>query len=199
ASTTGTVYLGAKTTDARVPIGGSVRIGRCPLRFVPRAGAPAESDRVELNGLIGQSPATRRMFATIEKLGPTDSTVLIRGESGTGKDSVARALHALSTRAKQPYVVFSCGAVNPNLIESELFGHAKGALTGADRPRAGAIETAGQGTLLLDEVSALPLELQPKLLRVLESREYQRVGDGQVRHADMRVLASSQVDLDAEV
>jgi len=198
-SRNGTVYLGAKISDARVPVGGSVRVGRCTLRFVPRAAQPALSARAELGGLIGASPAARRMFAAIEKLGPADSTVLVRGESGTGKDSVARVLHALSPRAKQPYVVFSCGAVNPNLIESELFGHVKGAFTGADRARVGAVEAAGAGTLLLDEVSALPLELQPKLLRVLESREFQRVGDGQVRRAEMRVLASTQVDLDAEV
>jgi DNA-binding NtrC family response regulator len=197
-SRNGTVYLGAKISDARVPIGGSVKIGRCTLRFVPQRAQPKESERGELVGLLGQSPAARRMFAAIEKLGPSDSTVLIRGESGTGKDSVARVLHALSARAKQPYVVFSCGAVNANLIESELFGHAKGAFTGANRVRVGAVEAAGTGTLLLDEVSALPLELQPKLLRVLESREFQRVGDGQVRRAEMRVLASSQVDLDAE-
>ncbi|MBK7861530.1 MAG: sigma 54-dependent Fis family transcriptional regulator [Archangiaceae bacterium] len=198
-SRNGTVYLGAKISDARVPIGGSVRIGRCTLRFAPQRAQPQESRSTELHGLLGASPAARRMFAQLEKLGPSDATVLIRGESGTGKDSVARVLHALSPRARQPYQVFSCGAVNPNLIESELFGHARGAFTGADRLRVGAVEAAGQGTLLLDEVGALPLELQPKLLRVLESREFQRVGDGQVRRAEMRVLASSQVDLDAEV
>jgi DNA-binding NtrC family response regulator len=198
-SRNGTEYLGAKISDARVPIGGSVRIGRCTLRFLPRAAQAPESARAELGGLLGSSPAARRMFAAIEKLGPSDSTVLIHGESGTGKDSVARELHALSPRAKQPFVVFVCAAVNPNLIESELFGHAKGAFTGADRIRVGDVEAVGAGTLLLDEVAALPLELQPKLLRVLESREFQRVGDGQVRRAEMRVLASTQADLEAEV
>lgn len=196
-SRNGTLYLGAKISDARVPVGGAVKVGRCTLRFAPRREQAAE--RPELGGLIGQSPAARRMFALIEKLGPSDSTVLLRGESGTGKDSVARVLHALSPRAKSPYVVFSCGAVNPNLIESELFGHAKGAFTGADRVRVGAVEQAGQGTLLLDEVSALPLELQPKLLRVLESRQFQRLGEGTVRQAEMRVLASTQAELEAEV
>lgn len=115
-SRNGTQYLGAKISDARVPVGGSVKVGRCTLRFVPRKAQAPEAP--ELGGLIGRSPAARRMFAQLQKLGPTDSTVLIRGESGTGKDSVARVLHALSGRASKPYVVFSCGAVNPNLIES---------------------------------------------------------------------------------
>ncbi len=198
-SKNGTQYLGARIAAARVPLGGSVRIGRCTLRFSPRAAQPALSPREELGGLIGTSPPARRLFALLEKLGPSDTTVLIRGESGTGKDSVARVLHSLSKRAAQPYVVLSCGAVNPNLIESELFGHVKGAFTGADRARIGAFETAGAGTLMLDDISALPLELQPKLLRVLESRELNRVGDGQVRRVEMRVLASTQTDLDAEV
>jgi DNA-binding NtrC family response regulator len=198
-SRNGTQYLGAKILQARVPLGGSVKLGRSTLRFMPvKADAP-QSERDELFGLIGRSPPARRLFAQLERVGPTDATVLIRGQSGTGKDAAARALHALSPRAQEPFIIFSCGAVNPNLIESELFGHTRGAFTGADRARIGAIEAAGAGTLLLDDVLALPLDLQPKLLRVLESREYTRVGDSNARQAKMRVVASAQSDVQLAV
>jgi DNA-binding NtrC family response regulator len=198
-SRNGTVYLGAKISEARVPLGGSVKVGRSTLRFLPLQADAPQSTRSRLEGLIGESPAARALFAQLERVAPTDATVLICGASGTGKDAAARAVHTLSARAKEPYVVFSCGAVNPNLIESELFGHARGAFTGADRARVGAVESVQGGTLLLEEISALPLELQPKLLRVLESHEFSRIGEGQVRTARMRVLASTQADLAAEV
>ncbi len=198
-SRNGTTYLGARIEQARVPLGGSVRIGRTTLRFSPLAPEVPPSEREELCGLIGRSLPMRRLFTLVEKLARSDATVLVRGESGTGKDAVARAIHQLSDRASSPFVVFECAAVNPNLVESELFGHARGAFTGADRARAGAVEAATGGTLYLDEVGALPLELQPKLLRVLESREFRRVGENLPRKTSMRVVASTHKDLEAEV
>src|SRR5207253_442111 len=137
-SRNGTVYLGAKISQARVPVGGSVRVGRSTLRFLPLQPEAPQSPHTRLEGMIGESPAARALFAQLEKVAATDATVLICGESGTGKDEAARAIHALSPRARQRFEVFSCGAVNPNLIESELFGHARGAFTGADRARVGA-------------------------------------------------------------
>jgi DNA-binding NtrC family response regulator len=198
-SRNGTVYLGAKIRDARVPVGGSVKLGRSTLRFLPMQAEAPLSERTELFGMVGRSAAARRLFAQLERIGPTDATVLIQGASGTGKDAAARALHALSPRAKEPFIVVALGSVNPNLIESELFGHARGAFTGADRVRVGAFESAGAGTLVLDGVSELPVELQAKLLRVLEARELTRVGENVVRPVRARVLASSQAQLADEV
>jgi len=196
-SRNGTTYLGAKIEEARVPVGGSVRVGRTVLRFTPVTQPAPVSVREQLHYLIGRSLGMQRLFALLEKLGPQESTVLIRGETGSGKDAVARTLHALSPRAQGPFVVFDCGAVNANLIESELFGHAKGAYTGADRTRAGAIESAHGGTLFLDEIGELPLELQPKLLRVLEAREFRRVGEDVPRKANVRVVSATHRDLEA--
>jgi len=198
-SRNGTTYLGAKIEEARVPIGGSVRIGRTVLRFTPTTLPAPISGREQLHSLIGRSLSMQRLFALLEKLGPQESTVLIRGETGSGKDAVARTLHALSPRTQSPFVVFDCGAVNSNLIESELFGHAKGAFTGAERTRAGAIESAFGGTLFLDEIGELPLELQPKLLRVLESREFRRVGEDIARKANVRVVSATHRNLEAAV
>ena len=198
-SRNGTFYLKARIEQARVPVGGSVRMGRTVIRFTPVAASVESSERDELNGLFGKTLSMRRLFARLERLGPADSAVLIRGESGVGKEAAARCLHHLSPRVSKPFVVFECAAANPNLIESELFGHVRGAFTGADRTRAGAIETAGDGTLLLDEIGSLPLELQPKLLRVLDTREYKRLGDSAPRRASARVLATTQHDLKTEI
>ena len=132
-------------------------------------------------------------------MGPTEASVLVCGETGTGKDSVARALHQLSSRSVGPFVVFDCAAVSPNLVESELFGHIKGAFTGADKARAGAMEQAEGGTLFLDEIGELPLELQPKLLRMLSAKEVRRVGGEHSRPTSVRVLAATHRDLASEV
>jgi DNA-binding NtrC family response regulator len=198
-SRNGTFYLGARVDQVLVPLGGSIRLGRTVIDLLP-PGAPAVlSTRESMSGLVGRSVAMRALFAQLEKLAPGGTSVLLQGETGTGKTAVARALHDLSPRAKEPFVVVDCGALSPQLIESELFGHAKGAFTGADKPRAGAVEAASQGTLFLDEVAELPLELQPKLLRVLDGGDFRRVGENLPRKARCLVHAATHRELEAAV
>jgi transcriptional regulator with GAF, ATPase, and Fis domain len=139
------------------------------------------------------------VFAMLERVAPTDTTLLVEGETGTGKELVAEGVHEESQRSSGPFVVFDCSAVSPTLIESELFGHVRGAFTGAIGDRAGAFEAADGGTLFLDEIGELPLDLQPKLLRVLERREVRRVGSNQVRRADVRIIAATNRSLAREV
>ncbi len=140
---------------------------------------------------IGGSAVMRNLFAMLEKVAPTDLTVLLEGESGTGKDVLARALHGRSKRADEPMVVVDCGAIPPTLVESELFGHERGAFTGADQARKGFFEEANGGTLFLDEVGELPLEMQPKLLRALEAREVKPIGARAPRPIDVRIVAAT--------
>jgi DNA-binding NtrC family response regulator len=149
--------------------------------------------------MIGSSPAMQAVYDRVTRVAPTDATVLVTGESGTGKELVAETVHRLSRRAHRPFVAINCGAIAANLIESELFGHERGAFTGADRQRKGVFERAHQGTLFLDEVSEMPLELQVKLLRVLESGTFTRVGGEKPLSSDVRVVAASNRDLDALV
>jgi DNA-binding NtrC family response regulator len=198
-SRNGTRYLGAKIATATVPVGGAIQVGKTTVRFQPVAEAAASSELESLHGLVGRSPAMRRVFALLQKAARQEVTVLLRGETGTGKGAAARALHQESPRAAGPFVVFDCAAVQSNLMESALFGHRKGAFTGADKDRAGALEVAAHGTLFLDEVGELPIELQPKLLRVLESREFQRLGDSVVRRADVRVVAATHRNLTEDI
>ena len=196
-----------------------VRIGSAKIKqalvepgTVVRAGEVELAIRLELKGIevppssgasfglaLGQSLPMRRIFGLLERIAPTNATVLFTGETGTGKDILARSVHQASPRAKEPFEVVDCGAVTQSLIESELFGHERGAFTGAVAARAGAFERASGGTLFLDEVGELPLELQPKLLRVLEAREFRRVGGNKVLHADVRVIAATTRDLQREV
>ena len=197
-STNGTRFLGAKIREARVPIGGEVQLGRSTLRIRLKRDEVL-SETTELAGVRGKSAAMRRLFGQMEKLAAGDASVLILGETGVGKGTVARALHQISPRAKRPFVVFDCGAVNPNLIEAAVFGHVKGAFTGADANRAGALEQALDGTLLLDEVGELPLELQPKLLRALDAREFSRVGENVRRTVRCRFFSATNRDLEAGV
>jgi DNA-binding NtrC family response regulator len=159
------------------------------------------SDKDTLGELVGGSLRMREIYGLIERIAPTDATVLIEGETGTGKDLLARTIHALSRRGKSPFVVVDCGAVAGNLIESELFGHEKGAFTGASSMRQGAFELAGTsgGTLFLDELGELPVDLQPKLLRVIEQREIRRVGGNRTIKVDIRVIAATKQDLAREV
>src|SRR5687768_8796334 len=149
--------------------------------------------------MVGRSRVMREIFGLVERIAPTDATVLIEGETGTGKDMIARTLHQLSPRNPHPFIVVDCGAVAGTLIESELFGHEKGAFTGAVAARQGAFELASGGTVFLDELGELSLDLQPKLLRVLEQRELRRVGGNKTIKVDLRVIAATRKDLRSEV
>jgi DNA-binding NtrC family response regulator len=162
---------------------------------------PAEEDHDAAGGgspfpgLIGRSSAMERIFRLIENLEHSEATVLLTGASGTGKEVLARAIHAHSPRRSGPFIGVNCGALPGELLESELFGHVRGAFTGAVRERAGRFEIAAGGTLFLDEVADLPLHLQVKLLRVLQERTFERVGESQSRHTDARIVAATNVDL----
>ncbi|MSR59396.1 MAG: sigma-54-dependent Fis family transcriptional regulator [Planctomycetaceae bacterium] len=145
--------------------------------------------------IVGDAPSMERVKKIIERIAPTDSNVLILGETGTGKELVARRIHQLSRRAGMPFVAVNCGALAENLVESELFGHRKGAFTGADTPRKGLIEVANGGTLFLDELGELDKGMQVKLLRVLESGEVRRVGENDAFHVDIRVVCATNRDL----
>ncbi|MBC7625603.1 MAG: sigma-54-dependent Fis family transcriptional regulator [Aeromicrobium sp.] len=151
------------------------------------------------HSLIGDSPAMRSLRSQIDLYASSTFPALIEGESGSGKELVAAALHYLSPRAKLPFLALNCGAISANLVEPTLFGYSKGAFTGAAANKAGYFEDAGDGTLFLDEIGELPLDLQPKLLRVLENGDFQRVGDTQSRHSKARIVAATNRDLRAEV
>ena len=157
--------------------------------------APAPDNRDI--GIIGSSPLMQALFSKIRKVAPADANVLIHGESGTGKELVARALHNLSARAGAPMICVNCAAIPETLIESELFGHEKGAFTGADKARAGLVEAADGGTLFLDEIGELPLEAQARLLRVLQESEIRRVGSTRSQKVDIRLIAATHRDLKA--
>ncbi|RTK96070.1 MAG: sigma-54-dependent Fis family transcriptional regulator [Neisseriaceae bacterium] len=164
------------------------------LQAEARSSVPAQADLA----LVGQSLPIQRLRSQIRQFAPAPFPVLIEGESGTGKELVARAIHAASPLAEQPYLVFNCAAIAPTLVESTLFGHARGAFTGASNARAGYFEDAGNGTLFLDEIGELPLEMQSKLLRVLENGDFQRVGETQIRYSKARVVAATNRDLREE-
>ncbi len=159
-----------------------------------KAGKSAPADNQDI-GIIGSSPAMLALFGKIRKVAPADANVLIHGESGTGKELVARALHNLSARASAPMICVNCAAIPETLIESELFGHEKGAFTGADKARAGLVEAADGGTLFLDEIGELPLEAQARLLRVLQESEIRRVGSTQSQKVNIRLIAATHRDL----
>ena len=157
------------------------------------------SDRYRFGHIIGKSEAMRKVFELIATISPSDSTVLICGETGTGKEMVAHAIHAKSPRKKGPFVMVSCAALSRELLESELFGHEKGAFTGAIRDKVGKFQLAEGGTIFLDEVDDIPLGLQVKLLRVLQEHEFERVGGTETLRVDIRVIAATKVDLKQEV
>src|SRR3989454_656247 len=150
-------------------------------------------------GIIAQSPAMKKVLNLVERIGPADAHVLITGENGTGKEVIARALHAISARSSKPLVSLNAGALAEGVFESELFGHVRGAFTDAKADRAGRFELADGGTLFLDEIANVPLNLQPKLLRVLETGQFERVGSSKSQKADVRVLSATNADLNAEV
>ncbi|MCB9681888.1 MAG: sigma 54-interacting transcriptional regulator [Alphaproteobacteria bacterium] len=159
----------------------------------------ATADVIDFHGLRSASPQMHRVFDTVRRVAETDVTVLVRGESGTGKELIARALHDESPRASGPFVAVNCAALTPGLLEAELFGHVRGAFTGAVRDRAGLFEQADGGTLFLDEIAELPLDMQAKLLRVLESGEVVRVGASRTTRVDCRVVAATHRSLREEV
>ena len=149
--------------------------------------------------IIGESEVMKYVLYSMEQIAPTDTTVMILGESGTGKELIARAIHHNSNRKKRPLIKVDCAALPANLIESELFGHERGAFTGAVEKRIGRFELADGATIFLDEIGELPLELQKKLLRVLQDGEYERLGSAKVMHTDVRVIAATNRDLEADV
>ena len=187
--------------EAFVPRGATLELGHTQVRFdaLDESVELPLADSERFGRLWGRSTAMRRLFALAGRVAASDVTVLIEGETGTGKDALCEAIHQASTRTAGPLIVVDCGAVPPNLFESELFGNEKGAFTGADRARAGAFEEADGGTLFLDEIGELPLPLQPKLLRVLEAREVRRIGSAQPRKVNVRVIAATNRDLREEV
>jgi DNA-binding NtrC family response regulator len=200
-STNGTWLDGRRIERAYLSQGSQIRAGQTTLTFAPiNEEVTVEPDRDgELCDMVGQSVKMRQIFGLIRKIAPMDVSVVIQGETGTGKELVARAIHELSGRKLGPMVVLDCGAIPPNLIESELFGHEKGSFTGAIASRPGAFERANGGTIFLDELGELRTDLQPKLLRVLENREVRRVGGNEVQEIDVRVVAATNRDLVKEI
>jgi DNA-binding NtrC family response regulator len=188
-STNGTYVSGLRINDVYITPSSQIALGSSRLKFEPLG------ESVE----IGRSVKMRELFARLEKLARTDTTVLVTGETGAGKELVAEALHYHSTRKDGAFVVLDCGSIPPNLIESELFGHERGAFTGATNSYAGAFERAHGGTVFLDEIGELPLGMQPKLLRVLERKEVRRVGGTKTIEVDLRILAATNRDLGVEV
>ncbi len=195
-STNGTWWQGSRIGEVVVPSGALLRFGKVTVR-VAAGEAPRvpPSDREQFGKMVGRSIAMRELFAVLELAGPSDATVLIEGESGTGKELAARAIHDASGRAGGAFVVVDCSAIAESLIDSHLFGHVRGAFTGAERDRKGAFVEASGGTLFLDELGELPLPAQAKLLRALEAQTVQPVGADRPVTVDTRVVAASHRDL----
>ncbi len=200
-STNGTYYERGRVREVVVPFGASINLGKQRIKIVPHETAveTAPSTAAKFGSLVGEDRRMRQMFSLLSDVAPTEATVVIEGETGTGKELVASALHQYSSRAKKPFVVFDCSAVPRELIESELFGHVKGSFTGATATRQGVFKRAHQGTIFLDEIGELPLDLQPKLLRALESRAVQMVGADDYQPVDVRVVAATNRNLKQEV
>jgi transcriptional regulator with GAF, ATPase, and Fis domain len=196
-STNGTFVGDVRVESALVPVGGFVRVGDTHIT-VAAAAVPTAIDLWSddhFGPLVGSSQAMRELFARLARVAASDATVLLQGETGTGKELVAEALHRASPRADRPFVVVDCAGLPENLLESELFGHIKGAFTGAVATRAGAFEVADGGTLVLDEIGELPLAMQPKLLRALEARAIRRLGETKHRKVDVRIVSATHRDL----
>jgi DNA-binding NtrC family response regulator len=199
-STNGTRIGAVRIERAVVPAGTLVELGRTRLRVDGGGRALVELHGDDAFGALrGRTPVMRRLFARLEKAAQSDIAVLLVGESGTGKELIARALHERSPRAAGPFVTVDCGALAPSLVASELFGHERGAFTGAHEQRLGAFERTGGGTLFLDEIGELPGDLQSSLLGVLERRAFHRVGGDREIRVDVRIVAATNRDLRAEV
>jgi two-component system nitrogen regulation response regulator GlnG len=200
-SRNGSFFEGGRFTSIVIGTGAVIRIGRTELMLLS-ADAPAPflpSEAESFHRLRGRSLVMRQVFALLERAAPSDAVVLVEGETGTGKELCAEAIHAASSRAQGPFIICDLGAVPRTLLEAELFGHVRGAFTGADREREGVFEAATGGTLFLDEVGELELELQPRLLRALERRQIARLGESRSRPIDVRIIAATNRDLAEEV
>ncbi len=199
-STNGTAVDGVQVKRARVQPGMRIQVGETVLQLVAatRVEIPV-STRSEYEGLVGKSLPMRELYAMLERAAPTDASVLLHGETGTGKELAAEAIHLTSKRESGPFVIIDCGAIPPTLFESELFGHKRGAFTGAVADHVGLLKQADGGTVFLDEIGELAPELQPKLLRALERRHVRPVGSTQSVDIDVRVVAASHRNLVEEV
>ena len=196
-STNGTWMGGIRVRELTITTGAQITVGATQITILLEATTLdiALSVRAQFGQAIGCSVAMRHLFATLERAAQAEVTVLIEGESGVGKELIAHGIHMSSPRAQGPFVAVDCGAIPPTLIESELFGHERGAFTGADRAREGVFEQANGGTLFLDEIGELPLDLQPKLLRALEARQIRPVGGRGVKNVDVRIVAATNRNL----
>jgi DNA-binding NtrC family response regulator len=200
-STNGTFLNGVRVREGYLAAGSLIRLGQTEMTFSPLEERleNLRSSADHFGALIGSSQPMQEVYGILERIAPTDVTVLLDGETGTGKELAARAIHSHSRRTSGPFVVFDCGAVAPNLIESELFGHEKGAFTDAVKARQGAFELADNGTIFLDEIGELSLDLQPKLLRALDQRQTKRVGADKPVSINVRVVSATNKDLEKEV
>ncbi|MBL4632273.1 MAG: sigma 54-interacting transcriptional regulator [Kofleriaceae bacterium] len=200
-STNGTTLSGHRVTGGYLESGDVIGLGETQLRFECGENEilQALSESSSFAGVLGTSVAMRRLFYLLNKVSEVGATVLMTGETGTGKGALAKALHEQGSRSDKPFVVLDCGAISDNLIESEFFGHEKGAFTGAEELRKGAFELADGGTLFLDEIGELGIDMQPKLLRVLENREFRRVGGSDTITTDIQVIAATNRDLRQEI
>jgi len=200
-SRNGTFIQGTRVNEAELSLGTVVQLGETQIGLFPRWHVrevePSSAQR--FGELHGKSLASREVFAVLERVSGSDVSLLIEGESGTGKELAARSVHQASLRAKHPYAVFDCTTVPKDLAESELFGHRRGAFSGAVADRIGAFQRADGGTIFLDEMGELPTDVQPKLLRALETGEVKAVGDGSYRKIHVRVIAATHRNLNAEV
>jgi two-component system response regulator GlrR len=200
-SLNGTLLQGVPVLHARLLPGVTIGLGATQLRFelAPESIEPPAATRDRFGGLVGASPAMQAVYRLLERAAASTVTVLLTGETGTGKDLAAQAIHDEGDRRDGPFIVVDCGAIPANLLESELFGHERGAFTGAVSARAGCFEAANHGTIFLDEIGELAADLQPKLLRVLESRQVRRLGSHRNVPIDVRVIAATNRDLRREV
>jgi DNA-binding NtrC family response regulator len=200
-SLNGTLLQDLRVHGAVLPAEAVLSLGQSVIRI--RASETSNRTLVPMmpsfGALTGTGKAMRKLFALLEKVAASEINCFIHGESGTGKELVATEIVQRGARADKPFVVVDCGAISPNLVESELFGHVRGSFTGADRDRVGAFEAADGGTVFLDEIGELPLSVQPKLLRALEQREIRRLGENHARKVDVRVICATNRDLEREV
>jgi DNA-binding NtrC family response regulator len=200
-SRNGTWARGLRIADARIEHKELIELGYTSLKLLVDDGHEEFplSNATSFGAMLGRSLAMRQVFALLERAAVSDSTLLLEGESGTGKDLAAETVHAASPRFEGPFVIVDCGSMQSNLVESQLFGHRKGSFTGAMNDHAGAFEAASGGTVFLDEIGELDPALQPKLLRVLEKRQVQRLGENAYRPVDVRVIAATNRDLESEL